>query len=99
MSKFVKRKYEREPDPTATEVTGRIIYRMKRPKAKSIMVFTEDPEDPWFIYEYTLESKSLKVKNRSIFIAKDLPNLINIYQYNDWVLERVETPLHERAII
>jgi hypothetical protein len=92
-------KWQREPDPTSTVVTGRIIYKMKKPRAKSVMTFTEDPEDPWFIYEYTLESKTSKVKNRSIFIAKDVPRLIGNYQLAGWVLEQVEDPLHESAKI
>ena len=92
-------KWKREPDPTATTIIGREVYRMTKYRAKTAMVFCEDPQDAWFVSEYTYEKKSNKVTNRSIFIAKDIPNLINMYILQGWVLEKLEEPLEESARI
>jgi hypothetical protein len=92
-------KWRKEPDPVATTITGRQIYRMTKYRAKSAMVFCEDEEDPWFVSEYTYEKKSGKVTNRSIFIAKDIPTLINVYIRGGWVLEKIEEALEESARI
>ena len=84
-------------NPANDEVTGRIIYKLTKKRSKSHLVYTECPEDSWFIWEYTLETKSNKIKNRNIFIAKDIPHVIG--SRRDWELERVDEPLEESARI
>ena len=92
-------KWQKEPDPTATIVCGRPIFRMSKPRAKTYLVFTEDSDESWFIYEYTCETKTNIVKNRSIFIAKDVPQIIEYRKTKGWVLEKLDEPLEETARI
>jgi hypothetical protein len=92
-------KWRKEPDPSATTVTGRIIYKMTKYRAKTELVYCEDEEDAWFISEYTAERKSKKVTHRSIFIAKDIPGIIAFREREGWVLEKVEEALEESARI
>jgi hypothetical protein len=92
-----KKQWTLPDNPARTIVTGRVIFRMKKPRAKTELVYTEDPLDPWFIFEYTVDRKSQKVSDRSIFIAKDIPAVIDHHQRKGWVLERVEDPLDEKA--
>lgn len=92
-------KWQKEPDPTAIVVSGRQIFRMTKPKAKTYIVFTEDSDESWFIYEYTCETKTHIVKNRSIFIAKDVPQVIEYRANKGWIVEKLDEPLEESARI
>jgi|694.fasta_scaffold40706_9 hypothetical protein len=92
-------KWKKEPDPASTTVTGRIIYKMTKYRAKTELLYCEDEEDAWFISEYTVERKSRKVTHRSIYIAKDIPQVIGFNERQGWVLERVEEALEESARI
>ncbi len=92
-------KWKREPDPSATTVTGRIVYKMTKYRAKTELLYCEDEEDPWFVSEYTVERKSRKVTHRSIYIAKDIPQVVNYNVRQGWVLEKLEEPLEESARI
>lgn len=94
MSKWVK-----EIDPASTNITGREVYKLTKHRAKTTIVFCEDPIDPWFIFEYTYERKTKKVTNRSVFIAKSIPNLIDFYIRQGWILEKIEEALDESARI
>lgn len=86
-------------DPSDTKVTGRVIYKLTKPRAKTAIVYCEDSEDPWFISEYTLVSNTQNVKHRSIFIAKDVPSVIKFLIRQNWVLEKIEDPIEECAKI
>jgi hypothetical protein len=95
----MSKKYNREPEEWQVNVTGRVVYKMTKYRAKTELVFTEDPEDPWFILEYTVERKSKKVTSCSIFIAKDMPTLVRHRASGGWVLEVIEEPIEECARI
>lgn len=86
-------------NPANDNVLGRIIYKMTKPKSRSYLVYTEDSIEPWFISEYTVAIKAHHVLNRSIFIAKDIPNVIASRQHAGWTLEMIEEPLEELAKI
>lgn len=80
-----------------SSVAGRTIYRLTKPKAKNHFLYNECAEDSWIIWEYTIETKSGAIKNRSIFIAKDIPHVIR--SRNGWLVEKVDEPLEETARI
>jgi hypothetical protein len=89
----------RQKEPWQLEVTGRVVYQMRKPRAKTMLIYTEDEEDPWFVREYTVETKSKKMKSLSVFIAKDIPHILDFGQRLGWVLEKVAEPLEESARI
>jgi hypothetical protein len=91
------KKWKLPEDPARTIVTGRIIFQMSKPRAKTELVYTEDLSDPWFIFEYTVERKTQKVTERSIFIAKDIPQVLANRQSGGWALEKIADPLDEKA--
>jgi len=92
-------KWVRKPEEWETSVTGELIWKMTKKRSKTELQFTEDKSDPWFIHEYTVEKKSKKVTNCSVFIAKDLPEIIAFRIRSGWELEEISSPTNKSAIL
>lgn len=92
-------KWVRQPEEWETNVTGKVIWKMTKKRAKTELLFAEDVENVWFIHEYTVEKKTQKVTNCSVFIAKDVPGIIDFRTRSGWELVEIDTPSHESALL
>ena len=92
-------KWVRKPEEWETCVTGKLIWKMSKKRAKTELQFTEEETNPWFIHEYTVEKKTNKVTNCSIFIAKDMPNIIAFRIRSGWELEQISLPTNKSALL
>jgi hypothetical protein len=90
-------KWSREPEPWVTTVTGTVIWKLNKKRAKTELIFAEDDADPWFIHEYTVERKTQKVTSCSVFIAKDIPSIIAFREREGWVIEELSRPSDKLA--
>ena len=59
---------------------GNLLHRLEKPRAKFYYLYSEDAEDPWFVYVRKMDKKTNKEIDRSMFVAKDIP------QWLDWQL-------------
>ena len=64
--------------------SGKILYKLKKEKARTHYIIQEDPDEPTFIYVRRMEKNNEKYK--SMVILKDLPDYIKGLQNLGWVI-------------
>lgn len=65
---------------------------LKKPKARTAILFRPDKQDDWFVDVITFELKSGKETSRSIIIQKDVEDWLNMYRNKGWVDSKDEAP-------
>jgi hypothetical protein len=59
---------------------------VKKPKARTAILFKPDKDDDWFVNVITFEIKSGKQTSKSLIIQKDVDQRINGYLSKGWVV-------------
>jgi hypothetical protein len=58
---------------------------LKKPRAKTTVIFKPDPDDDWFIDVIQFETKSGKETSRSLIIGSDVEQWKRIFISEGWV--------------
>jgi hypothetical protein len=59
---------------------------LKKPKARTAILFKPDKDDDWFVYVIHFELKSGKQTSKSMIIKKDVDQRINGYLSKGWAI-------------
>lgn len=70
---------------------------LKKPKARTAILFRPDKQDDWFIDVIHFELKSGKQTSKSIIIQKDVDDWLDMYRNHGWhvVDEALTTTIKE----
>ncbi len=59
---------------------------LKKPKARTAILFRPDRQDDWFVDVIHFEIKSGKQTSKSLIIQKDVEDWLGMYENQGWVV-------------